>query len=67
MESFELTYTELSQKTRFQSVPIAVLCLYNIECENLVFKNSPCISGASQICCPEAKCELNKIFNFTIQ
>ena len=38
-----LSYNELSQKTRFQSVPIAALCLYNIQCENLVFKNSLCI------------------------
>ena len=30
--------TELSQKTRFQSIPIAVLCLYDIQRENLVFK-----------------------------
>ena len=35
-----LTYNELSQKTMFQSVPIAALCLYNIQRENLVFKNS---------------------------
>ena len=33
-------YNELSQKNRFQSVPIAALCLYNIQRENLVFKNS---------------------------
>ena len=32
--------TELSQKTRFQSVRIAALCLYNIQLENLVFKKS---------------------------
>ena len=33
-------YNELSQKNRFQSVPIPALCLYNIvERENLVFKN----------------------------
>ena len=30
-------YNELSQKTRFQTVPIAELCLYNIQHENLVF------------------------------
>ena len=30
-------YNELSHKTRFQSVPIAALCLYNIQRENLVF------------------------------
>ena len=38
---FELSYNfihnELSQKTRFQSVPIAALCLYNIQRENLFF------------------------------
>ena len=28
---------KLSQKTRFQFVPIAALCLYNIQRENLVF------------------------------
>ena len=33
------TYNELFQKARFQSVPIAALCLYNIQRENLVFKN----------------------------
>ena len=31
-------YNELSQKTRFQFVPIAALYLYNIQRENLVFK-----------------------------
>ena len=30
-------------KTRFQSVLIAALCLYNIQRENLVFKKSLCI------------------------
>ena len=30
------------QKNRFQSVPIADLCLYNIQRENLVLKNSLC-------------------------
>ena len=29
---------ELSQKNRFQSVPIGALCLYNIQRENLIFK-----------------------------
>ena len=29
-------------KNRFQSVPIAALCLYNIQRENLVFRNSLC-------------------------
>ena len=28
------------KKIRFQSVPITALCLYNIQHENLVFKNS---------------------------
>ena len=28
------------KKTRFKSVPIAALCLYNIQRENLVLKNS---------------------------
>ena len=36
-------YNELSQKTRFQFVPIAALCLYNIQSENLVFKKSPIV------------------------
>ena len=27
------------KKNRYQSVPIAALCLYNIQRENLVFKN----------------------------
>ena len=31
-------YNELSQKTRFQSVQIAALCLYNIQRENQFFK-----------------------------
>ena len=35
-------YIRLSHKTRFQSEPIAALCLYNIQHENLVFKNSLC-------------------------
>ena len=39
-----VTYNELSQKTRFQSVPIAAFCIYNIQRENLVFKNSLCMS-----------------------
>jgi len=30
-------YNELPQKTRFQSVPIVALCLYNIRHEYLVF------------------------------
>ena len=34
------SYNELSQKTRFQFVPIAALC--NIQREKLVFKNSLC-------------------------
>ena len=37
-----LRYNELSQKTRFQSAPIAALCLYNKQRENLVFKDSLC-------------------------
>ena len=37
------SFNELSQKTRFQSVPIPALCLYNIQRENLVLKNSLCI------------------------
>ena len=31
-------------KTRFQSVPIAALCIYKIQRENLVFKKSLCMS-----------------------
>ena len=38
-----LCYNELSQNTRFQYVPIAALCLYDIQRENLVFKKSLCI------------------------
>ena len=34
-----ITYNDLSQKTRFESVPTAVLGLYNILLENLVFLN----------------------------
>ena len=37
---FLLYYKELPQKTRLQSIPIAALCLYNIQHENLVFKKS---------------------------
>ena len=33
-----IIYNEFSQKTRFQSEPIASLCLYKIQRENLVFK-----------------------------
>ena len=33
------------KKNKFQSVPITALCLYNIQRENLVFKNSLCICG----------------------
>ena len=40
---FIVKYNELSQKTSFQSVPIAALCLYNIQRKNLVFKNSLCM------------------------
>ena len=32
----------MNEKTSFQSVPIAAMCLYNIQRENLVFKNSLC-------------------------
>ena len=32
------------KKNRFQSVPIAALCLYRIQRENLVYKNSLCTS-----------------------
>ena len=35
---------ELSQKTRFQSVQIAALWLYNIQRESLVFKKSLCMT-----------------------
>ena len=38
-------YNELSQKIRFQSVPIAALCIYNIQRENLVFKISLCTTN----------------------
>ena len=43
-QNSSLNYNELSQKTRLQSVQIAALCLCNIQCENLVFENSLCIS-----------------------
>ena len=43
------TYNELSQKTRFQSVPTTALCLYNIQRENLDFKKSPCITSVQYI------------------
>ena len=33
-----LNYNELSQKSRFQSVLIAALCLYSIQRENLLKK-----------------------------
>ena len=36
----DFLYNELSQKNRFQSVPIAALCLYNIQRENLGYKKS---------------------------
>ena len=42
-DDYMYKYNELSQKNRFQSVPIAAFCLYNIQRENLVFKNSLCI------------------------
>ena len=35
---FALIYNELSQKTSFQSAPIATLCVYNIQREKSVFK-----------------------------
>ena len=41
--AFFLWYNELSKKNRFQSVPIAALCLYNIQRENLVLKKSLCM------------------------
>ena len=37
-----VSYSELSQKTRVQSVPIAALRLYYIQRENLVLKKSLC-------------------------
>ena len=46
-----IIYNELSQKTRFQSAPIAALCLYNIQGENLVFKKSLCICHQYNIKC----------------
>ena len=40
-------YNELSQKNRFQSVPIAALRLYNIERETRFLKNlSVCVYDA---------------------
>ena len=35
---FVLIYNELSQKTSFQSAPIATLCVYNIQREKSVLK-----------------------------
>ena len=45
-------YTTINypKKNRFQSVPIVALCLYNIQRENLVFKNSLCIYHPFPIC-----------------
>ena len=43
VEKKVLWYNELSHKNRFQSVPIAVLCLYKIQRENLVFKKFLCM------------------------
>ena len=37
------------KKTRFQSVPIAALCLYNIQRKNLIFKNSLCTTWESLV------------------
>jgi len=42
--TFYFCYNALSQKARFQSVPNAALYLYNIQRENMVFKNSLCIT-----------------------
>ena len=42
-------YNELSQKNKFQSVPISALGLFNIQRENLVFKNSLCISKKAMV------------------
>ena len=39
----------MNEKTSFQSVPIAALCLYNIQRENLVFKNSLCNKDADKM------------------
>ena len=36
---FHLRYNQLSQKNRFQSVPIAALCLSNIQRKTWFFKN----------------------------
>ena len=44
-------YNELSQKTRFQSVRIAALCLNNIQRENLVLKKSLSISCLAVYVC----------------
>ena len=48
-------YNELSQKTGFQSVPIAALCLYNIQRENLVLKNSLCTLAHKHTLCSKIK------------
>ena len=54
-----LCYNKLSQKTRFQSVPIAALRLYDIQRENLVFKKSLCLFSTGQYQSTE---EVSEIF-----
>ena len=43
------SYNELFLKNRFKSVPIAALCLYNIQRENLVFKILSVIQESADI------------------
>ena len=47
-KKYVCTYNELSQKTRFPSVPIAALCLYNIQRDNLVLKMLSVARDSSQ-------------------
>ena len=61
-----MLYNELSQKNRFQSVPIAALCLYNIQPENLVFKKSLSIIIHRNETGVATNVAQNKVFTFTI-
>ena len=57
-----MLYNELSQKNRFQSVPIAALCLYNIQPEKkslsiIIHRNETGVA---------TNVAQNKVFTFTI-
>ena len=50
-------YDELSKKNRFQSVPIATLCLYNKQSGFLkISLYVTATSGATIVCCSTAGC-----------